>query len=257
MKTIAAIAWEAGKSLEIEEVDLAGPKEGEVLLRVVATAVCHTDAYTLSGADPEGIFPSILGHEAGCIVEEIGSDTGAPTVVEQHILHLGSFEHRRTGRAGSLQQCGVEQLAAYGQAPVGETAESVRPGEPSLERHSVAGMHSHAGERGHRRTGKRVECAHVVQNARRLRTQVFSTCLGPRESRAVHDQRVHAVLREGPRGRRAGWAASDDDHLYMRWNPVHPSARRVTTEVAAPISVAAMFTTSFETQRSPAAWTVR
>ena len=65
MKTRAAIAWGAGQKLEIDEIDLAGPKAGEVLIRQVATGVCHTDAYTLSGADPEGIFPSILGHEGG------------------------------------------------------------------------------------------------------------------------------------------------------------------------------------------------
>ncbi|MEJ8568558.1 S-(hydroxymethyl)glutathione dehydrogenase/class III alcohol dehydrogenase [Elongatibacter sediminis] len=72
MKSRAAVAWEAGKPLEIEEIDVAGPKEGEVLVRVVATGVCHTDAFTLTGADPEGIFPSILGHEGGGIVEEVG-----------------------------------------------------------------------------------------------------------------------------------------------------------------------------------------
>src|SRR5687768_2631731 len=72
MKTRAAVAWEAGKPLSVEEVDLAGPKQGEVLVRIVATGVCHTDAYTLSGADPEGAFPSILGHEGGGIVEEVG-----------------------------------------------------------------------------------------------------------------------------------------------------------------------------------------
>lgn len=72
MKSRAAIALEAGKPLIIDEVDLEGPKEGEVLLKMVATGVCHTDAYTLSGADPEGIFPVILGHEGGAIVVEIG-----------------------------------------------------------------------------------------------------------------------------------------------------------------------------------------
>ena len=72
MKTRAAVAWEAGKPLSIEEVDVAGPKPGEVLVRIVATGVCHTDAFTLSGADPEGLFPAILGHEGGGIVEEIG-----------------------------------------------------------------------------------------------------------------------------------------------------------------------------------------
>lgn len=72
MKSRAAIALEAGKPLIIDEIDVAGPKEGEVLLKIIATGVCHTDAYTLSGKDPEGIFPSILGHEGGAVVVEIG-----------------------------------------------------------------------------------------------------------------------------------------------------------------------------------------
>ncbi|MBE7382175.1 MAG: S-(hydroxymethyl)glutathione dehydrogenase/class III alcohol dehydrogenase [Leptolyngbya sp. SIO1E4] len=73
MKTRAAIAWEAGKPLEIDEIDLEGPKAGEVLVRIAATGVCHTDAYTLSGKDPEGLFPAILGHEGGGIVEAVGA----------------------------------------------------------------------------------------------------------------------------------------------------------------------------------------
>ena len=73
MKTQAAVAWEAGKPLEVEELDLEGPKAGEVLLKMVATGVCHTDAFTLSGEDPEGIFPAVLGHEGGAIVEEVGA----------------------------------------------------------------------------------------------------------------------------------------------------------------------------------------
>jgi len=72
MKSRAAVAWEAGKPLTIEEIDVAGPQSGEVLVRIVATGVCHTDAFTLSGADPEGLFPAILGHEGGGIVEEVG-----------------------------------------------------------------------------------------------------------------------------------------------------------------------------------------
>ena len=74
MKTRAAVAFEAGKPLEIEEIDLDGPKAGEVLLRNVATGVCHTDAFTLTGEDPEGIFPSILGHEGGAVVDPEGGD---------------------------------------------------------------------------------------------------------------------------------------------------------------------------------------
>jgi S-(hydroxymethyl)glutathione dehydrogenase/alcohol dehydrogenase len=72
MKVKAAVAWEAGKPLEIEEIELAGPKSGECLVRLAATGVCHTDAYTLSGRDPEGLFPCVLGHEGAGVVEEVG-----------------------------------------------------------------------------------------------------------------------------------------------------------------------------------------
>jgi len=72
MKTRAAIATQAGAPLSIEEVELEGPKAGEVLIEVKATGVCHTDKYTLSGADPEGIFPAILGHEGAGVVLEVG-----------------------------------------------------------------------------------------------------------------------------------------------------------------------------------------
>jgi S-(hydroxymethyl)glutathione dehydrogenase/alcohol dehydrogenase len=72
MKSRAAVAFEAGQPLQIVDIDVAAPQQGEVLVRIVATGVCHTDAFTLSGADPEGIFPAVLGHEGGGIVEEIG-----------------------------------------------------------------------------------------------------------------------------------------------------------------------------------------
>ena len=72
MKTRAAVAVAAGAPLEIEEVDLEGPKAGEVLVEIMATGVCHTDAFTLSGDDPEGLFPAILGHEGAGIVREVG-----------------------------------------------------------------------------------------------------------------------------------------------------------------------------------------
>ena len=87
MKTRAAVAWKANSPLVIEEVDLQGPQHGEVLVRMVATGVCHTDLFTLSGDDPEGIFPTILGHEGGGIVEEIG--TGVTTLkVGDHVIPL-------------------------------------------------------------------------------------------------------------------------------------------------------------------------
>ena len=85
MKTRAAVAWEAGKPLEVMEIDLEGPKEGEVLIRNAATGVCHTDAFTLSGEDPEGIFPSVLGHEGGAVVEEIGPKVSSVSVGDQVI----------------------------------------------------------------------------------------------------------------------------------------------------------------------------
>src|ERR1700733_3769265 len=72
MKTRAAVAFEAKKPLEIVEVDLEGPKAFEVLVEIKATGICHTDAYTLSGGDPEGIFPAILGHEGAGVVLEVG-----------------------------------------------------------------------------------------------------------------------------------------------------------------------------------------
>lgn len=87
MKTRAAVAWKAGAPLEIETLDLDGPKAGEVLLRNVATGVCHTDAFTLSGEDPEGIFPAVLGHEGGAIVEEIGPDVTSVKVGD-HVIPL-------------------------------------------------------------------------------------------------------------------------------------------------------------------------
>lgn len=87
MKTRAAIAWEPNRPLEIEEIDLEGPKEGEVLVRIVTTSLCHTDVFTLSGEDPEGLFPCILGHEGCGIVEEVGK--GVTSVVPgDHVIPL-------------------------------------------------------------------------------------------------------------------------------------------------------------------------
>ena len=73
IKSRAAIAFAPGSPLTIAEVDVAPPKAGEVLVKIIASGVCHTDAFTLSGSDPEGIFPAILGHEGGGIVVEVGA----------------------------------------------------------------------------------------------------------------------------------------------------------------------------------------
>lgn len=87
IKCKAAVAWEAGKPLSIEEIEVDPPKAGEVRVKILATGVCHTDAYTLSGKDPEGVFPVILGHEGGGIVESVGE--GVTTVKPgDHVLPL-------------------------------------------------------------------------------------------------------------------------------------------------------------------------
>jgi S-(hydroxymethyl)glutathione dehydrogenase/alcohol dehydrogenase len=106
MKSRAAVAIEAGKPLEIEEVDVAGPKAGEVLVRIVATGVCHTDAYTLSGEDPEGLFPAILGHEGGGVVEEVGE--GVTSVAPgDHVIPLYTPECRECSycKSGKTNLC--------------------------------------------------------------------------------------------------------------------------------------------------------
>ena len=89
MKTKAAIAWKAGAPLTIEEVDLEGPRAGEVLIEVKATGICHTDYYTLSGADPEGLFPAILGHEGAGVIVDTGPGVGTLKLLPPAIKALG------------------------------------------------------------------------------------------------------------------------------------------------------------------------
>ena len=93
MKTRAAVAVEAGKPLEIMEVDLEGPRDGEALVEIKATGICHTDEFTLSGSDPEGLFPAILGHEGAGIVKEVGK--GVASLKEgDHVIPLYTPECR-------------------------------------------------------------------------------------------------------------------------------------------------------------------
>ena len=94
MKTRAAVAWSAGQPLSIETVDLDGPKAGEVLIEVKATGICHTDQFTLSGADPEGLFPVILGHEGAGVVVDVGP--GVTSVRrDDHVIPLYTPECRQ------------------------------------------------------------------------------------------------------------------------------------------------------------------
>ena len=93
MKTRAAVAWEAGRPLEVVEVDLEGPRSGEVLVEIKATGICHTDEFTLSGADPEGLFPAILGHEGAGVVVEVGPGVTS-VAVGDHVIPLYTPECR-------------------------------------------------------------------------------------------------------------------------------------------------------------------
>jgi len=94
VKSRAAVAWEAGAPLRVEEVEVEGPKAGEVLIQIKATGVCHTDAFTLSGADPEGVFPAILGHEGAGVVVEVGAGVQS-VAVGDHVIPLYTAECRQ------------------------------------------------------------------------------------------------------------------------------------------------------------------
>lgn len=123
IKTRAAVAWEAGKPLSIEEVDLMPPQKGEVLVRIVATGVCHTDAYTLSGADPEGVFPAILGHEGAGIVEAIGEGVTS-VAVGDHVIPLytpecGECKFCKSGKTNLCQA--IRATQGKGLMPDGTT----------------------------------------------------------------------------------------------------------------------------------------
>ena len=131
MKTRAAIAWQAGQPLTIEEVDLQAPQAGEVMVQMVATGVCHTDAYTLSGADPEGLFPAILGHEGGGVVVEIGA--GVTSVKPgDHVIPLytpecGECKFCRSGKTNLCQA--IRQTQGQGLMPDGSSRFSLN-GKP-------------------------------------------------------------------------------------------------------------------------------
>ncbi|MDB5367337.1 MAG: adhC [Rhodospirillales bacterium] len=133
MKTRAAVAWKAGEKLSIEEVDLAGPKAGEVLVEIKATGVCHTDAYTLSGADPEGLFPAILGHEGAGIVREIGPGVTS-VAVGDHVIPLYTPECRqcKSCLSGKTNLCtSIRATQGKGVMPDGSSRFSIG-GKPVL-----------------------------------------------------------------------------------------------------------------------------
>ncbi|CAH0532880.1 S-(hydroxymethyl)glutathione dehydrogenase [Vibrio stylophorae] len=123
IKSRAAIAWGPNQPLSIEEVDVMLPKAGEVLVRIIATGVCHTDAFTLSGDDPEGIFPAILGHEGGGIVEMVGEGVTS-VAVGDHVIPLytaecGECKFCKSGKTNLCQA--VRETQGKGLMPDGTT----------------------------------------------------------------------------------------------------------------------------------------
>lgn len=131
IKSKAAVAWGPGEALKMEELDVELPKKGEVLIRIVATGVCHTDAFTLSGDDPEGVFPSVLGHEGGGIVEMVGE--GVTSVeVGDHVIPLytaecGKCKFCTSGKTNLCQA--VRETQGKGLMPDG-TSRFSKDGEP-------------------------------------------------------------------------------------------------------------------------------
>ena len=131
IKSRAAVAWGPNQPLSVEEVDVMLPKKGEVLIKVVASGVCHTDAFTLSGEDPEGIFPCILGHEGGGIVEQVGE--GVTSVqVGDHVIPLytpecGECKFCLSGKTNLCQK--IRETQGKGLMPDG-TTRFYKDGEP-------------------------------------------------------------------------------------------------------------------------------
>ncbi|MCP8899570.1 S-(hydroxymethyl)glutathione dehydrogenase/class III alcohol dehydrogenase [Gilvimarinus xylanilyticus] len=131
IKSKAAVAWGPGQPLSIEEVDVMPPKAGEVLVRVIASGVCHTDAFTLSGDDPEGNWPAILGHEGGGIVEQVGE--GVTSVqVGDHVIPLytpecGECKFCTSGKTNLCQK--IRETQGKGLMPDG-TTRFYKDGEP-------------------------------------------------------------------------------------------------------------------------------
>jgi S-(hydroxymethyl)glutathione dehydrogenase/alcohol dehydrogenase len=131
IKCKAAIAWKAGEPLSIEEVEVMPPKAGEVRVRITATGICHTDAFTLSGDDPEGVFPAILGHEGGGVVESIGEGVTS-VAVGDHVIPLytpecGECKFCLSGKTNLCQK--IRETQGKGLMPDG-TTRFFKDGEP-------------------------------------------------------------------------------------------------------------------------------
>ena len=131
IKSKAAVAWGPNEPMSIEEVDVMLPKKGEVLVKIIASGVCHTDAFTLSGEDPEGVFPAILGHEGGGIVEQVGEGVTSVSVGD-HVIPLytpecGECKFCTSGKTNLCQK--IRETQGKGLMPDG-TTRFYKDGEP-------------------------------------------------------------------------------------------------------------------------------
>ena len=134
MKTRAAVAIKAGSKLEVMDVNLEGPRAGEVLVEIKATGICHTDEFTLSGADPEGLFPAILGHEGAGVVVEVGA--GVTTLKPgDHVIPLYTPECRQCPSCLSQKTnlcTSIRGTQGQGLMPDGSSRFSTLDGDPIL-----------------------------------------------------------------------------------------------------------------------------
>src|SRR3954467_10369826 len=137
MRSRAAVAWEAGKPMSIETVEVSGPQAGEVLVEIIATGICHTDAYTLSGMASEGKSPAILGHEGAGIVREIGADVTSVKSGD-HVIPLYTPECRNCKSCLSQKT----NLCTAIRAPRGR---GVIPDEPSRFSHKGKPIYHYMG----------------------------------------------------------------------------------------------------------------
>ncbi len=171
MKTRAAIAWKAGEPLRVETVDLEGPRAGEVLIEVKATGICHTDWYTLSGADPEGLFPAILGHEGAGVVVECGP--GVTSVQrDDHVIPLYTPECRQCKFCLSRKTNLCQRIRAHpGQGPDAGCDQPLlagRQADPALHGHvDLQQLHRRAGNRRRQDTARRTVRDRLLHRLRR------------------------------------------------------------------------------------------
>ena len=227
MKTRAAVAWKAGAPLTIETVDLAGPRAGEVLVEVKATGICHTDWFTLSGDDPEGLFPAILGHEGAGVVVDVGP--GVTTLAEGRSRHPAL--HARMPAVQVLPVAQDQPLPADprdpGQGPDARRHQPLlarRQADPALHGHlDVLELHrrsrDRAGEDPRRRAVRQRLLHRLRRHHRHRRGAVHGQGRGRRQRRRLRPRRHRPQRHPGREAgrRRTRSSASTSTRAARRW----------------------------------------